>query len=212
MSSVEYKGHSCQRIVHSARTWDKALKPLGGAVIVVAMLVFSPAVSPQTPVPKPATVEATPEPPKDVLGRTTPRGAVLGFLAAARTGNSEIATLYLNTPLRGPDAQAVAQQLAAVLDRRLPARLNELSDSPEGALPDPLRPDEDLVGTISTSKGDLDILLERVDRGRLGKVWLFSRKTLDFIPDVFLELSTPPVEKVLPEFLVKTRVAGIQLF
>ena len=212
MSSVEYKRHPCRPIVHSTSTWDQALNAVRGAATVVVLLVFSPAALPQTAAPTPAAVEVTPEPPKDVLGRTTPRGAVLGFLTAARKGNSEIAALYLNTPLRGPEAQALEQQLAAVLDRRLPARLNQLSDKPEGSLPDPLRPDEDLVGTISTSKGDLDILLERVDRGKLGKVWLFSRETLSFIPDVFQELSTPTVEKVLPEFLVSTRLAGIQLF
>ena len=212
MSNVGYKGHPCRRIVHSWSTWEKALKPLEGAVIVVVMLVFSPAASPQTAAPKPAPAEVTPEPSKDVLGRTTPRGAVLGFLSAAHKGNPQIAALYLNTPLRGSDAQAVALQLAAVLDHRLPARLNQLSDQPEGAVPDPLRPDEDVVGTISTSNGNLDILLERVDRGKLGKVWLFSRKTLIFIPDVFQELSTPPVEKVLPEFLIKTHLAGIPLF
>ncbi len=176
------------------------------------MMLFSSAVWPQSAVPTPEPIEATPGPPKDVLGRTTPRGAVLGFLSAAREGNAEIAALYLNTRLRGPDAQALAQQLAAVLDRLLPARLNELSDNPEGSLPDPLRPDEDLVGTISTSNGDLDILLKRVDRGKLGKVWLFSSKTLDAIPDVFQELSVPPVEKVLPEFLVKTQLASFPLF
>jgi MscS family membrane protein len=186
--------------------------PFGRIAIAAMMLLFSSAAWPQTAVPKSEAVDVAPEPPKDILGRTTPRGAVLGFLSAARKGNAEIATLYLSTPLRGAPAQALAQQLAAVLDRRLPARLNELSDKPEGSLPDPLRPDEDLVGTISTSKGDLDILLERVDRGRLGIVWLFSGRTLEAIPDVFQELSTPPVEKILPEFLVKTRLASIPLF
>ncbi len=184
----------------------------GRVAIVAAMLLFSSVVWPQTVAHGPEAIDAAAGPPKDVLGRTTPRGAVLRFLSAAREGNTEIAALYLNTPLRGQDAQTLAQQLAAVLDQRLPARLNQLSDSPEGSLPDPLRPDEDLVGTISTSKGDLDIVLERVDRGKLGKAWLFSRKTLDAIPDVFQELSTPPVEKVLPEFLVKTRLARVPLF
>lgn len=194
------------------RTTHKDLKLFGRAAIVASMVLFSSAVWPQTAISKPEAVDIAPEPPKDVLGRTTPRGAVLRFLSAAREGNAEIAALYLNTPLRGPAAQALAQQLAAVLNRRLPARLNQLSDKPEGSLPDPLRPDEDLVGTISTSKGDLDILLERVDRGKLGKAWLFSRKTLDAIPDVYQELSTPPVEKVLPEFLVKTRFVSFPLF
>jgi MscS family membrane protein len=146
------------------------------------------------------------------LGRTSPRGAVLGFLSAARKGNTEIAVLYLNTPLRGEPAQDLARQLAVVLDRRLPARLNQLSDSPDGSLPDPLRPDEDIVGTITTKKGDLDITLERVDRGKFGRVWLFSKKTLNLIPGVFEEVTTPAVERFLPGFMVKTHVAGIPLF
>jgi MscS family membrane protein len=118
----------------------------------------------------------------------------------------------LNTPRRGADAEALADQLGVVLDRRLPARLNQLSDKPEGSLPDPLRPNEDWIGTISTTKGDLDILLERVDRGKAGQVWLFSRKTLDSIPDVFQELSTPAVEKILPPFLINTRLGTVPLF
>jgi MscS family membrane protein len=136
----------------------------------------------------------------------------LGFLSAARKGNAQIAALYLNTPLRGTSAETLARQLAVVLDRRLPAKLNELSDKPEGSLPDQVSPDEDIIGTISTANGDLDILLERVDRGKAGRVWLFSKKTLDAIPSVFQDLNTPAVENFLPEFLVKTRLATIPLF
>jgi MscS family membrane protein len=106
----------------------------------------------------------------------------------------------------------LARQLAVVLDRGLPPRLNQLSDKPEGSLPDQLSPDEELVGTISTPNGDVDILLERVDRGGVGRVWLFSSKTLDSIPSVFQELNTPPVEAFLPRILVETRVATIPLF
>jgi len=150
------------------------------------------------------------EAPQDALGRDTPRGTVLGFLAAARKDIS-VAALYLDTPLRGPDAEELAHQLAVVLDARLPARLNELSDKPEGSVPDPLKPNEDLVGTISTAKGDLPILLERVDRGKIGRVWLFSSKTLQSIPEVYAELNSPPIEGVLPTFLVK-RVGSVPVF
>src|SRR5882672_7817019 len=167
---------------------------------VTLIVLLCPFALAQIVPPKSATpAEVKPELPADTLGRSSPRGAVLGFLAAARKGNTAIAALYLDTPLRGADAEALAHQLAAVLDRRLPARLNQLSDKPEGSLPDPLKPDEDLVGTITTANGDLDILVERVDRGKMGKVWLFSRNTLQSIPEVFEELGTPPVERVLPE-------------
>ena len=183
-----------------------------GAAVVCATLFCSAMSSSQLKAPESASTETRTENPSDTLGRDTPRGTVLGFLAAARRGNAEVAALYLNTPLRGANAEALARQLAVVLDRRLPARLNELSDKPEGSLPDQLSPDEDLVGTITTANGDLDILVERVDRGKAGRVWLFSRKTLNSIPEVFQELSTPAVESLLPEFLVRTRLATIPLF
>jgi len=189
------------------------VKPWARTAIITLIVVFCPLAWTQVAPPKATPAEVKPEPPPgDTLGRSSPRGAVLGFLAAARKGNAAIAALYLNTPLRGSHAEALAHQLAEVLDRRLPARLNQLSDKPEGSLPDPLKPDEDLVGTISTAKGDLDILVERVDRGKAGKVWLFSRNTLQSIPAVFEELGAPAVESILPEFLVKTRLATIPLF
>src|SRR4051794_4139028 len=69
--------------------------------------------------PKAIDAASTPnaEPQKDPLGRTSPRGAVLGFINAARKGNAEVAVLYLNTSLRGEPAQNLAHQLAIVLDR-----------------------------------------------------------------------------------------------
>jgi MscS family membrane protein len=137
---------------------------------------------------------------------------VLGLLSAARKGNTGLAALYLDTPLRGADAEVLASQLAAVINNRLPPRLNEISDEPEGSQRDPLKPDEDLVGVIQTANGNLDILVERVDRGKAGKVWLFSRKTLASIPDAFQELNKSPLERFLPDFMITTQVAEIPLF
>ena len=176
------------------------------------LLLFPPNVWGQAANDKSAPAAAQAEAPKDTLGRFTPRGAVLGFLSAVRKGNAEIAALYLNTPLRGADAAVLARQLGVVLNRRLPARLNQISDQPEGSIPDPLRPDEDVVGTIDTKAGPLDIVLERVDRGKQGRVWLFSRKTLSSIPSVFQEVSTPALQEYLPQFFVRTTIATIPLF
>ena len=111
---------------------------------------------------------AQPEVPQDSLGRNTPRGTVLGFLVAARTGQDEIAVQYLDTRLRGKAALTLAQQLFTVLDRRLPPRLAHLSEKPEGSLADPLKSNEERVGTISSDNGNVDIVLERVDRGKSG--------------------------------------------
>jgi MscS family membrane protein len=195
------------------------MKAMRQGAVAILIVLLSPTAWAQTGALKPLTTltpEAQPELPKDPLGRNTPRGAVLNFLSNVRKGHTEIAALYLNGPLTGPlrgeNAETLAQQLAVVLDRRLPARLDQISDKPEGSVPDPLRPDEDVIGTISTSNGDLDVLVERVDRGKAGKVWLFSQKTLKSIPDVFDQLSTPTVEAILPEFLVKSQFLTIPLF
>ena len=70
--------------------------------------------------------------------------------------------------LAGADAEALASQLAAVIDRRLPARLNEASDEPEGSSVI----HSSLTKTrrvIQTADGKLDILVERVDRGKAEK-------------------------------------------
>jgi hypothetical protein len=72
-----------------------------------------------------------------------------------------------------------------VLDRRLPANLQKLSDKPESSMYDPLNPKGDLVGTIRSASGEVDILVERVDRGKLGVVWLFAAETLSSIPELY---------------------------
>jgi MscS family membrane protein len=168
---------------------------------------------PQASIPGAATAPAAPaEVPKDPLGRSTPRGTVIGFLAAVRKGDLDVAAQYLNTPLRGKAAADLAMKLSVVLDQRLPARLNLLSEKPEGSLRDPLNADKELVGTIAGTNGSVDITLERITRGKNGPVWLFSRQSLEAIPEIYDEIDVVDVDAVLPSFLVTTRIASIPLF
>jgi MscS family membrane protein len=164
----------------------------------------------QVTVPAAGTPVARPAAPRDALGRVSPRGAVLGFLSAAGKGNMEVAAQYLNTRLRGKGAEHLAQELFAVLDRRLPARLLNLSDSPEGSLATP-KAGQDLVGTVSGAEGDVDILVEVVALPQ-GPRWVFAKETLDQIPELFQELNEIPINSFVPESLLTTRFAGILLF
>lgn len=183
------------------------------ACLVLAVAVPGPMALAQrgTNAPAPAAPAAQAEPPKDLLGRDTPRGTVLGFMGAARDGKNDVAPLYLNTRLRGQAAVDLARQLYVVLDSRLPVRVNELSDRREGSLANPLRPDQDVVGTVSTATGQLDLVVERVTVEGQGPVWLFARSTLERIPDVHNEIDLVPIDQYLPGFLT-VRVAGIRLF
>ena len=142
------------------------------------------------------------EPAHDSLGRSTPKGTVLGFVAHSHPQNEKIAADFLNTQLKGEAAVNLAGQLSTVLDRLLPANLNELSDKPEGSLNDGLSLNIERVGTIHTAEGPMDILLERVRRN--GEwIWLFSGETLKRIPDVFDGLETPAVSAYLPKVLLR---------
>lgn len=149
--------------------------------------------------------------PEDPLGRTTPRGTVLGFLTAAYGHNYTVAAQYLDTRPRDKDAGSMAQKLLQVLDRRLPAKLNNLSNDPNGSMSDPLDSRREHVGTVESENGNVDIYLERVDRPNGVSIWLFSRQTLAAIPDIYEEIDAVKVENVLPDFLLQ-RFYGFTLF
>ena len=140
--------------------------------------------------PEPAPPPAAPAPaPEDPLGRDTPRGTVLGFLNAGKDGKAEIAAQYLRTDLKGGDAAALSHQLFVVLDARLPAKLAKLSDVPEGSRENPLKINEEVVGTIERAGGDLDIVVQRVEQPAGPAVWLFSAETLKAVPELYEEVS-----------------------
>ena len=179
------------------------------ACLMLGLLLPGPVAWAQQSRTAPATPQ--PPPPKDALGRDTPRGTVLGFMNAARNGRDDVAPQYLNTRLRDRAAVDLVHQLFVVLDSRLPPRLSELSERPEGSLANPLKPDQDVVGTIMTAGGPLDLVVEHVNVRGSGLVWLFSRTTLESIPDAYSEINLIPIDQFLPDS-IKRRVLGVRLF
>ena len=182
---------------------------LGASVLALVMAPIAQAQIPPAPVspPAPQAVEL----PADPLGRNTPRGTVMGFLNAARNGEDELARQYLNTRLSEQAADELARQLFVVLDARLPARLTQLSDAPEGSRSNPLTPDQELVGTIAGTAGPVEIVVERVERAKVRSIWLFSSKTLDAIPGLYEQVASSRAEAVLPRFLIDRRIGGVRL-
>jgi MscS family membrane protein len=136
---------------------------------------------------------------------------VLAFLSAARKGEYELARQYLDTQLTGKPAEELARQLFVVLDARLPARLTQISDVPEGSRSNPLRPDHEAVGVVESGSGDIGIVLVRVKRGKDEPVWLFAGQTLAAVPALYQEVSSSAVDAVLPRFLSGARVGGVRL-
>ena len=149
---------------------------------------------------------------QDPLGRDTPRGTVVGFIRAAQAQDFARAAEYLDVKLPTVRAQRLTQELKVVLDRGLNVNLNLLSAKPEGDPAASPKPDRQLIGTVGTETGGLDILLDRVQRGKSPPVWLFSSETLKRVPEVYAEIGPPWLESYLPTLLVEKRVATYPLW
>jgi MscS family membrane protein len=170
--------------------------------LLLAVLLFVPCAWAQE---KPV---ATPDP----LGRDTPRGAVIGFITAARDGKNQLAAQYLNTGTqREPSADELARQLYIILNGRLNARILGVSDRSEGSLANPLTPDQDVIGVVATSQGPRDIVLERVAQRNGSRVWLFARKTLQWVPEVYKEVDVVSIDEYLPGWLT-FEILNVRLF
>jgi MscS family membrane protein len=195
---------------HPGRRVARRVDTLVGLLLTLLLVPARPTCA-QVGVGAPAAA-AQPAPPKDALGRDTPKRTVLGFITAARRGNDDVTPLYLDTNLKGKDAVDLAHKLYVVLDTRLPARLQELSDLPEGSADNVLRPNENIVGTIATATGSFDVVVERITRRNEPPVWLFSRTTLSYVPDAFDELDRVVLDRYLPGYVSRPRIAGIRLF
>jgi MscS family membrane protein len=167
----------------------RRLARLTGASVVAALLSTSTVWAQTAPDAASTAAPATAPVPKDPLGRDTPRGTVLGFLNAGKDAKVEIAAQYLRTELKGGDAAALSHQLFVVLDARLPARLAKLSDAPEGSRANPLKINEEIVGTVERAGGPLEIVVERVEQAKGPAIWLFSAETLKAVPDLYDEVS-----------------------
>ena len=161
---------------------------------------------PATPV---APQQADPVP-TDPLGRDSPRGTVLNFLNAARDGKYDLAREYLDAQAGDAERELLARQLFVVLDARLPARLPQISDKREGSRSNPLTPNLDVIGTIESRAGKVEVVLERVQRGREQPVWLFSSETVSAVPRLHDEIAQSPASTLWPRFLTETRVGDLR--
>ncbi len=180
---------------------------------VLALIVLTSAAQAQNSSAAPAAppaASAQPDAAKDPLGRDTPRSTVLSFLEAGRKNEDQLAAQFLDTQLTGKAAALLSHQLFVVLDARLPARLTQLSDVPEGSRSNPLLRDQEVIGTVNSAQGDVEIVLIRRPGENATPVWLFSRRTLDSVPVVYEEITLRrddrPVYRFLSEKIGRIRV------
>ena len=160
---------------------------------------------------QPATPSPPPVPP-DPLGRSSPHGCVVGFLLAAQKQDYARAAQYLDVKKPPAQAEELARQLKALLDQGLTENLDGLSRESEGNQTDNLRTTRDLVGTVKTDAGSLDIVVERVQRRGEEPIWLFSSDTLAAVPGLRSQSPIARMEERFPRWMVETRFFDIPLW
>ncbi len=183
------------------------------AVFLAAILSAS-AQSPLSSLLQSPTTTSTSNSPTDPLNRTTPSGAVLGFLQAAQSGDHSIAAQYLQMTAarRQSEGEDLANKLKIVMDRAFAGRLNRLSTAPEGVPQEGLPLGRQRVGTMVSGDVDVDLDLVRVSDPNAGKIWLVSSDTLAKIPELYDQVEARQVEHKLPAVLVKHQIAGMALW
>ena len=159
----------------------------------------------------PSTTAEQKQPVEDPLGRSTPHGTVVGLIRAAQQENLDRAAEYLESGLKPPDRRELARQLSVVLNRKLFTRLDRVSDKPEGDLADGLT-DRDLIGLVESPSGNVEMSLDRVQRGQDPAIWLFASTTLQQIPRLYDELQPLSIERYVPETLRTIRWLSVPLY
>jgi MscS family membrane protein len=151
---------------------------------------------------------------EDPLGRSTPRGTLLGFLQAAQSGKYDKAAQFLQLSRleRAANGERLARQLHELLDQAFVGRIGALSDKPEGSPQPGIQLDRDRIGVFRINDTESNVDLVHVADPATGSVWLFSSGTLADVPKLFDQLEETGVEAELPRFLVTERILSTPLW
>jgi MscS family membrane protein len=160
--------------------------------------------------------ESSAQPAMDPLGRSTPRGTIMGFLRAVEK-NDASAVRYLEVnAAESPHALSSARDLRNLIDRYLKEPLAKVSDSPDGTLNDGLPTNRERVGPLVMGDRTADITLVRVTDPQAGPIWLISSQTLAQVPSWSRSLAQSPTEQSwleqwMPKALLGRDVLGLSV-
>jgi MscS family membrane protein len=180
----------------------------------VALLLWALALSVAAQVPglprgKPASAPAAQQA-ADPLGRSTPRGTVVGFIRAAARNDFESASRYLQLgDGQRKDGPALARSMKPLLDRHYAQPVTGISDEPGGTLDDGLPADRERIGHLLVDDEKVDVMLVRVNDPQAGQVWLFAAETLARVPALQALSDRTWIERVMPASLLAGSLLGL---
>ena len=152
----------------------------------------------------------------DPLGRSTPRGTLVGFMRAVDKNDASAVRYLQVTAGESPQALTAARDLRNLIDRYLKEPLTKVSDSPDGALKDGLPVGRERVGPLVMGDTTADITLVRVTDPQAGPIWLISSQTLAEVPawshsQAQSAIAQSWTERWMPKALLSRDVFGVSV-
>lgn len=133
----------------------------------------------------------------------SPRASVKRYLDLCRAGEYADAAEYLDLPeAKRADGPTLARKLKAVIDRQIWVQIENISPEPQGQESDKLPPGVEEIGSVPGRSGMEPVRLIR-RHGPEGTRWIFSRSTVEKIPDWYGRLSDRFLQDYLPEALLR---------
>jgi MscS family membrane protein len=190
----------------SACAWPWGVAALS-VLLVAAASIHLAAQIPGLPVTSPSPPPA----PVDPLGRTSPRGTIAGLISAVHRNDLVAAVAYLELSARQRrDAETLATNLTAILDRYFDQPISSLSGSESGTAGDGLPIDRERI-RFAVDGRPVEIDLIRVADPQAGLVWLISSATLDDVPTIRLRIEGTWIDRVMPHALAGRSLFGLSL-
>ena len=158
-----------------------------------------------------------PKGPPDPYNRGTPQGSMYGFITAAREGDFEKATEFMDLRrLSAVERKAGAErarQLKTVLDQTLWVDFGNLADTNDGVADDGLPAWQDRLGWIETEGGRKELLLQRVPRaGDNVRIWKVSAATVADVPELYQEFGHGMLQEYLPQAFFDFQLLELKLW
>jgi MscS family membrane protein len=166
---------------------------------------------------RPEPINLKPLGPADEFNRGVPRSSLKGYLKAARDGDYERASQYLDLrylpdwidEIKGPQ---LARQLKIALDKELWFDLEMVSNNPDGFTDDGMPANRDIIGRIKTPEKSVDILLQRIRRSEGVYIWKISNRTVSEIPHLYKYFGYGPFEETISKIFPDAQFLGWQIW
>jgi len=151
--------------------------------------------------------------PEDSLGRRTPRGTVNGFIKAVADQNYYRASQYLQlgrSQKKASERERIVKTFQRLLDQSGNIMPNSwISNKTTGRTDDDLSAGVDMVGSVTSNSGEINLYIENREADDAPAIWQFTSGTVNEIAAVHIEETF--LDRALPQVLKEKMLGGVPI-